>query len=64
MRKVYQTHPDQEAANHRLVRIIDESGEEYLYPKDFFVAVKLPAEVRKTLRGASQPSCSMKATGL
>ena len=35
-RKIYQVLPDPEAAKHRQVRVIDESGEDYLYPQAFF----------------------------
>ena len=33
----YRSIPDQSAAIHRLLRIVDESGEDYLYPEDYFV---------------------------
>jgi hypothetical protein len=42
MRKVYQMIPDAAAASRRYVRIIDESGEDYLYPEDYFVPIELP----------------------
>jgi len=32
-----------------MVRVIDESGEDYLYPSEFFVAIELPAAIEKTL---------------
>jgi hypothetical protein len=41
-RKIYETVPDVEAATHQLIRIIDESGEDYLYPVDYFVPIELP----------------------
>ena len=41
-RKIYQIVPDTEAAAHQLFRIVDESGEDYLYPADYFVAIELP----------------------
>lgn len=44
--KVYRTLPDPKAAKHGLVRVIDESGEDYLYPRDWFVAVDVPAAAR------------------
>ena len=49
IRKVYQLLPDQEAAQEGYVRVIDESGEDYLYPADYFVAVALPEAVAKAL---------------
>lgn len=48
-RKVYQVLPDREANREGYVRVIDESGEDYIYPSDLFVAVKLPAAVARRL---------------
>ena len=45
--KVYRTLPDEEAERHKLLRVIDESGEDYLYPKDYFVKVELSPAARK-----------------
>ncbi len=42
VRKIYPVLPDSQAAQHQLIRIIDESGEDYLYPKDYFVFIELP----------------------
>jgi len=42
VRKVYQALPDVVAASRGFVRVIDESGEDYLYPSARFVAVELP----------------------
>jgi hypothetical protein len=42
MRKVYQALPDPAAGAKNFVRVIDESGEDYLYPADYFVAIDLP----------------------
>ena len=53
-RKVYQVLSDAAAAREGLARVIDESGEDYLYPAEFFVRVKLPAAVSRRL--ASQPA--------
>jgi hypothetical protein len=49
VRKVYQVLPDPAAAQEGYLRVIDESGEDYLYPADYFVTVELPAAVAKTL---------------
>ena len=43
LRKVYRVLPDREATREGLIRLVDESGEDYLYPADYFVPVKLPA---------------------
>ena len=45
--KVYRILPDLRAAKDDLVRIIDESGEDYLYHKDHFVFVDFPPAVKK-----------------
>ena len=48
-RKVYRILPDARAAKDDLVRIVDESGEDYLYHKSHFVFVDFPADVRKKI---------------
>jgi hypothetical protein len=42
VRKVYKALADPEAARHGLLRVVDESSEDYLYPRDFFVPISLP----------------------
>jgi hypothetical protein len=42
LRKVYRVLPDEDASAHDLIRVIDESGEDYLYPQELFVTVELP----------------------
>ncbi len=49
-RKLYQILPDREAAREGYIRIVDESGEDYIYPSDLFVPVRLPAAVVRRLR--------------
>jgi hypothetical protein len=44
VRKVYVTLPDQRAAERDYIRVIDETGEDYLYPAKLFVAVVIPPE--------------------
>ena len=51
-RKVYQVLPDASAAREGLARIIDESGEDYLYPAEYFVPVRLPATATRQLASA------------
>ncbi|HXL33994.1 MAG TPA: hypothetical protein VN953_03680 [Gemmatimonadales bacterium] len=48
--KVYRALPDGEADAHGLLRVIDESGEDYLYPKDRFRPIQLPQHVRRLYR--------------
>jgi hypothetical protein len=52
-RKLYSTLPDASAARHNLIRVIDESGEDYLYPADYFVRLRLPANVKSAILQAS-----------
>jgi hypothetical protein len=52
-RKVYRILPDDEAAKEGYLRIIDESGEDYLYPQSYFILVQLPQEAQDALQLAS-----------
>jgi hypothetical protein len=52
-RKIYQAIPDAGAARHHLLRVIDESGEDYVYPQDFFLPIELPKVVEKALFAAA-----------
>ena len=47
LRKIYRVIPDARAAERRLIRVIDESGEDYLYPVDYFVPIELPRTIEK-----------------
>ena len=49
-RKVYQVLPDDKAADEGYLRIVDESGEDYLYPGSYFISVELPHKVQDALR--------------
>jgi hypothetical protein len=49
LRKLYPILEDAFAAEHGMVRVIDESGEDYLYPNEFFLVIELPVSVQKTL---------------
>jgi hypothetical protein len=51
-RKIYVVLPDEEAEKEGYLRVIDESGEDYLYPASYFVLVQLPAEAQEALRAA------------
>ena len=42
LRKIYRALSDPEAESHRMIRIIDESGEDYLFPEQMFAPVELP----------------------
>jgi hypothetical protein len=54
VRKVYQVLPDREATREGCVRVIDESGDDYMYPSDLFVRVKLPAAVVRRFKRRTQ----------
>ena len=51
-RKVYRRLNDGRAARHGLIRVVDESGEDYLYPKSYFVSIALPRPARRALSRA------------
>lgn len=51
-RKIYIALRDAGAEKHSMLRIIDESGEDYLYPKAFFRSVALPLAVRRAVLAA------------
>ena len=53
LRKIYQAIPDTGAARHHLLRVVDEWGEDYLYPEDFFLSVNLAKPVEKALLAVS-----------
>jgi hypothetical protein len=47
LRKVYEFLPDAEASKHEQLRVVDESGEDYLYPMEFFVCIEVPQAARQ-----------------
>jgi hypothetical protein len=47
--KLYQVLIDDSAAKDDYIRVIDESGEDYLYPKNNFIVINLSSQVKKTL---------------
>lgn len=51
-RKIYQIISDEEAAKEGYLRVVDESGEDYLYPETYFVIVDLPMKARQALRSS------------
>lgn len=50
VRKIYQVLPDESAAKDEYIRIIDESGEDYLYPANYFYPLNLSQAVEEKLR--------------
>jgi len=52
-RKIYVALRDPQAEKHDLVRIVDESGDDYLYPKTFFRPIALPQSVKRAVLAAA-----------
>ena len=59
--KVYRVVADPEAAAHQMMRVIDESGEDYLYPQDRFVAIDLPRAAAVVVSRKSRSPARSKA---
>ena len=49
IRKIYEVLADREAERHHQTRVIDESGEDYLYPEEYFAPVRLPSVTKEKL---------------
>lgn len=49
VRTVYQVLPDESAARSNYLRIVDETGEDYLYPASYFVPIEVPEEAEQAL---------------
>jgi hypothetical protein len=47
LRKIYELLPDAKAERIGQLRVRDESGEDYLYPSEYFVPIKLPVSIEK-----------------
>ncbi len=52
IRKIYRVLPDTKAAAEGYLRVIDESGEDYLYPQEYFVFIELPRAAERVLTAA------------
>jgi hypothetical protein len=50
--KIYRVLPDKRAARDQLVRVIDESGEDYLYDQSWFVPIRLPSAAKQAILAA------------
>jgi len=59
LHRIYRVLPDEDAAKDGDVRVIDESGEDYLYPARYFVVIEVPREtaraLNKSLARSAQP---------
>ena len=49
IRKVYEVLTDRTAEKHHQIRVVDESGEDYLYPEKYFAPVRLPSTTKEKL---------------
>jgi hypothetical protein len=52
-RKIYQVLPDTSAAKSKYVRVVDNEGEDYLYPAEYFMFLDLPQEIERALSDAA-----------
>jgi hypothetical protein len=48
LHKVYRVLPDRSATKEKMLRVIDESGEDYLYPADYFASISVPKKVQNS----------------
>jgi hypothetical protein len=53
LRKIYEVLPDANAERESHVRVVDESGEDFLYPKEFFLPIELSEAQQRALLRAS-----------
>ena len=56
LRKLYRLLSDDQASRLGQVRVVDESGEDYLYPADYFVFVELPRKAKRALTATRSPA--------
>ena len=49
LRKIYEVLPDEDAGRHDMLRVIDEEGEDYLYPKEWFLRIELPSNIEQAI---------------
>ena len=52
--KIYQILPDKRAARDGYIRVVDESGEDYLYPESYFVSIRLPLRAQRGVAASTQ----------
>jgi hypothetical protein len=49
IRKIYEVHLDPDAETHAMIRVVDEEGEDYLYPRDWFLPIELPQNIAEAI---------------
>lgn len=54
LRKIYEALEDLSAARHHMIRVIDEEGEDYLYPADWFLPIQLPHNIEEAILTAER----------
>ncbi len=52
-RKIYVALSDPASEKHGFIRVIDESGDDYLYPREFFLQIALPPSVKEAVLAAA-----------
>jgi hypothetical protein len=52
--KIYRCLRDRDAEQHLMRRVVDESGEDYLYPRDWFIELQLPPAAKRALSSIPQ----------
>jgi hypothetical protein len=62
-RMIYEVLPDESAAASNYLRVIDNEGQDYLYPANFFISVNFPHEIEETLLRISLPISQPISTG-
>jgi hypothetical protein len=55
LRKIYEILDDPVAAKHSMIRVIDEEGEDYLYPRDWFLVIQLPHDIEEAILELAHP---------
>jgi len=54
VRKIYLILPDKRADRDGYIRVVDESGEDYLYPESYFVSIRLPKRAQQGVAASAQ----------
>lgn len=49
LRKIYEVLEDPEAFKHQMIRVVDEEGEDYLYPASWFLPIELPQNIEQAI---------------
>ena len=49
LRKIYEVLEDTTAEEHEMIRVIDEEGEDYLYPQGWFLRIELPSNIEQAI---------------